>query len=299
VDRLELACRLGHDMMYVTSNPMPPGRASATPAPPPSSAPDEDADPVEIVRRRNAVRAAVAGRPPPDEGLAVFVALKEEMARRGVDLPILAPAYAHGVWTDVALMQTMLLDAAVAAEHFRLATAGSLARVECYLKLGIDLIGVGGDFAGNRPLISPELYRQFIVPEVRRVSRRAHAGGARTVNASDGNLWSVIEDFLFGCEVDGYLEIDQHAEMDLARLKAAYGGRVTFLGNLDCGNTLSFGTPEVVRRHVRACLDAGRGGGGHVLCASNAITASVPFANYCAVVETYREYFGLPALRLE
>ncbi|OGV78374.1 MAG: hypothetical protein A3K19_20120 [Lentisphaerae bacterium RIFOXYB12_FULL_65_16] len=297
VDRLDLACLLGHDMMYVTPNPMPPAPTPAKPSPPAAHGPEDD-DPVETVRRRNTARAASAGKRPADGIFAVYVALKEEMAKRGVDLPILAPAYAHGVWTDVALMQTMLLDEAVAAEHFQLATAGSLAMVERYLELGIDLMGVGGDFAGNRPLISPELYRQFIVPEVRRVSRRAHAAGARAVNASDGNLWSVIDDFLFGCEVDGYLEIDQHATMDLGRLKAAYGERVTFLGNLDCGNTLTFGTPDVVRQHVRACLDAGRGRGGHILCASNAITASVPLANYGAVVEAYREYFGLPALRL-
>ena len=296
-DRLDLACMLGHDLLYAWPNPPPPAPARDGPRREPEPAPNADAgDPVENVRRRNAARAAGAGQRPSDETFAVYVALKEEMARRALDLPILAPAYAHGVWTDVDLMQTMLLDEAVAAEHFRLATLGALAQVERYLELGIDQIGVGGDFAGNRPLISPELYRRFIVPEVRQVSRRIHAGGARAVNASDGNLWSVLDDFLCGCEVDGYLEIDQHAEMELAPLKAAYGGKITFYGNLDCGNTLTFGTPDEVRRHVQACLTAGLGNGGHILCASNAITASVPLANYVAVLAAYRDYFGLPRL---
>jgi uroporphyrinogen-III decarboxylase len=156
---------------------------------------------------------------------------------------------------------------------------------------------VGGDFAGNRPLISPDAYRTFIVPEVREVARRVHQAGLWAVNASDGNLWSVIGDFLFGCEVDGYLEIDLHAGMDLQRLKSAYGDRITFFGNLDCGNVLSFGTPEEVRRHVVECLEAGAGRGGHILCASNAITASVPRANYLALLAAYRSFFGLPALK--
>ena len=69
-------------------------------------------------------------------------------------------------------------------------------------------------------------------------------------------------EFLLTTEVDGYLEIDLHAGMDLRRLKQAYGRRVTFYGNLDCGNTLSFATPEGVRRHVIECLEAGLGGGG-------------------------------------
>ena len=291
IDRLDLACLLGHDMLYATPNPLPPGppeRRPATPEEPPE-------DPVERVRRRNE-RAAPSPLGPPDDSLLIYVCLREEMERRGMDLPILAPAYAHGVWTDVDLMQAMVLAPDVAHGHFALATRRSLAAAEKYIALGLDQIGVGGDFAGNRPLISPRAYREFIVPEVRTLSRRVHAAGLWAVNASDGNLWPVLDDFLLGCEVDGYLEIDLHAGMDLRRLKAAYGDRVALYGNLDCGNILSFGSPEDVRRHTLDCLEAGMGRGGHILCASNAITASVPLHNYLAVVGAYREMFGLPAI---
>lgn len=293
VDRLDLAALLGHDMLYATPNPMPPAAR-----PPKGRTTNEGApeDPVERVRLRNE-RAAAANPSPHDDSLRVYVELKEEMRRRGLDLPILAPAYAHGVWTDVDLMQTMVLAPEVAHEHFALATRRSLAAVEKYIALGLDQIGVGGDFAGNRPLISPDAYRTFIVPEVRKVARRVHAAGLWAVNASDGNLWPVIEDFLFGCEVDGYLEIDLHAGMDLRRLKTAYGGRITFYGNLDCGNVLSFGSPDGVRQHAIECLEAGMGRGGHILCASNAITASVPMENYLALLAAYRAFFSLPPLR--
>ncbi len=291
-DRVELAALLGHDMLYATPNPPPSsGVAPAHPPEPPTS------DPVERMRRRNA-RARDAAPASPGGSLAIYEHLLQEMARRGLDLPILAPAYVHGIWTDVDLMQTLLLAPEVAREHFGLATRGALAAIEAYLALGIDQIGVGGDFAGNKLLISPQAYREFIVPEVAACSRRIHAAGGWAVNASDGNLWPVIEDFLFGCEVDAYLEIDLHAGMDLHHLKASYGGRITFYGNLDPGNTLSFATPDEVRRHTLECLDAGLGRGGHILCASNAITASVPLRNYLAVQAAYRDRFGLPPLRL-
>lgn len=290
-DRLDLALFLGHDLLYATPNPPPP---AAPTAPAPQEPLPED--PVERMRMRN---AQAAQQPPPtDETLVVYLRLSELMAERDVDLPILAPAYAHGVWTDIDLMQTMLLAPEVAAEHFALATRRSLDRIERYLTMGIELVGVGGDFSGTRPLISPAAYRHFIVPQVRALSRRLHAAGAFAVNASDGDLWPVIEDFLCGCEVDGYLEIDRYAGMDLRRLKAAYGGKVCLFGNLDCGNALSFGTPESIRQDTLDCLEAGRGKGGHVLCASNAITASVPLPNYLAVVHAYREWCGLPALTL-
>ncbi len=288
VDRLDLAEALGHDMLYAVPNPMPP----ADPAPlaaSPEPAPD---DPVERVALRNE-HAAAASPHMPDDCLLVYRLLREEMDRRGMDLPILAPAYAHGIWTDADLMQTMALAPEVAHEHFRQATRRALAWVDRYVELGIEMMGVGGDFAGNRPLISPASYRTFIMPEVCEVSRRAHEAGRWAVNASDGNLWSVADDFLLGCEVDAYLEIDLHAGMDLRRLKSEYGGRVTLFGNLDCGNTLSFGTEAEVRAHVLECVEAGLGAGGHILCASNAITASVPLGNYLTVVNTYRERFGL------
>ncbi len=292
IDRLDLAMLLGHDMMYVTSNPPPVEDADES-----ASSPDSfSEDPVEIVRRRNEKTAA--SPPPSDDTLLIYSCLKEEMRRRELDLPILAPAYVHGVWTDVALMQTMILDPDVAHRHFAIATKRALACIEKYLALGIEQIGVGGDFAGNRLLISPEAYRKFIVPEVRRLSRRIHQAKAYAVNASDGNLWSVMDDFIVGCEVDGYLEIDMHAGMDLRKLKATYGDQITLYGNLDCGNTLSFGTPEQVREHTIQCLEAGMGDGGHILCASNAIAASVPLENYLAVVHAYRDMFAIPRLDL-
>jgi len=279
----------------VVPNPAPPrARPRAARA---VEAAEQSADPVERVRRRNEHAAQAA--PPPQESCLIYRALRAEMGRRAVDLPILAPAYAHGVWTDADLMQTMLLAPEVARRHFALATRNALVWIERYLAIGIDQIGIGGDFAGNRLLISQTAYRHFIVPHVRRLARRIHTAKRYAVNASDGNLWPVLDDFLFGCEVDGYLEIDQQAGMDLRALKSICRGRVALYGNLDCGNLLSFGSPATVRRQTLDCLEAGLGQGGHILCASNAITASVPLNNYLAMVNAYREYCGLTPFKAD
>ncbi len=293
IDSLDLAQCLGHDLVYVLPNPMPPVRGSGSGNGNRACVLD---DPVVAVRMRNA-RAREESLPSEDTML-VYGLLKEEMSDRGLDLPILAPAYAHGIWTDTDLMRTMLLAPEVAAEHFAIATERCFALIDAYAAFGVDQVGVGGDFAGNRPLVSPEFYRKFIMPEVRRTVAHAHSRGLRAVNASDGNLWSVIEDFLLGTGVDGYIEIDRFAGMDLARLKREYGDRVTFYGNMDCGNTLSFGSPEVIRAETVRCIEDGLGSGGHIFCASNAITASVSLENYLAMVNAYRDFFGLSRLVL-
>lgn len=286
IDRVELAQILGHDMLYITPNPLPFIENLEM------DLLQLGNDPVENLRTRNTFDAE--NLIISDDCLLVYFIAKEEMARREMDLPILAPAYLHGVWTDVDLMQTMALDPSVAQYHFELATRKAMNYIEKYLALGIEQIGIGGDFSGTRPLISPKHYRTYIVPELKKLSDRLHTAGAYAINASDGDLWSVIDDFLVGSGVDGYLEIDLHAGMDLSLLKTQYGKKITFYGNLDCGIELSFGTPEQVRQHTLDCLEAGWGSGGHILCASNAITSSVPPQNYLAVLNAYCEYFDLP-----
>ncbi len=299
-DRVEIARRLGHDMICLSPNPVPGAAYSYDPLSEIGAqfTVAAEGDPVQrLVERNRRVAETMLGELPRDSYL-VYDLVREEMRRHGMDLPILAPAYYHGIWTDADLMQVMVLEPEVAREHFRLATRRALAAIDDYTRLGIDCIGIGGDFAGVRLLISPESYRRFIVPEVAACARRVRAGGARSVNASDGNLWPVLDDFLDGCEVDAYLEIDMSAGMDLARLKAAWGGRITFFGNMDCGKILSFSTPEEIRAVTLSILDAGWGGGGHIFTASNAITASVPLANYLAMVNAYRERFALGPLSL-
>jgi len=292
LDRIDIAMSLGHDLLY--QSPIAPPRKPALSQ---ASKIRED-DPVGKVRERNA-RKKESPQTFDEDSLLIFSTLKDEMRKRDISLPILAPAYAHGIWTDIDLMQTMILEPQIAHEHFSLASESCERSIESYAKIGIEIVGIGGDFAGNSPLISPECYRKFIMPELRKLSSRIHATGAFAVNASDGNLWSMIEEFLNGTSVDGYLEIDSHAGMDLKRLKTAFGKSFCFLGNIDCGNILSFAKPETIRMTVLKCIEDGLGdGGGHIFTASNAITDSVPPENYLSMANAYREYFELKPLSL-
>jgi hypothetical protein len=299
-DRVDLAEKLGHDMLFVSPNPVPGASYSYDPLSELGAQfnVERDGDPVRRLQERNRrVSGTMLGDLPQDSFL-VYHFLREEMARRDTDLPILAPAYFHGIWTDSDLMQVMLIEPEVAKEHFHLATRRAMAVIADYSRIGVEMIGIGGDFAGTRLLISPQAYRDFIVPEVRACADRVRALGARSVNASDGDLWPVIDDFLSGCGVDAYLEIDMGAGMEISRLKAIYGRRITFLGNMDCGRILSFSSEQEIRTVTRAIVEDGRDGGGHIFTASNAITASVSPANYLAMVNAYRDCFELAPLTL-
>jgi hypothetical protein len=296
--RLAIAERLGHDLLCVSPNPVPGASYLYDPLSELGTqfAAETGGDPVARLQARNRRVAATMMGPVPQDSFLVYDLLREEMRRRDLDLPILAPAYFHGIWTDADLMQVMLIEPEAAREHFRLATRRACTLIGDYASRGIEMIGIGGDFAGTRLLISPQSYESFIVPEVRICAEAVRRAGAWSVNASDGDLWPVIEDFLVGCGVDAYLEIDMGAGMDLRRLRERFGGRITFIGNMDCGRILSFCTPHEVAEVTRGILDAAGEGGGHIFTASNAITASVPVENYFAMVNAYRERFGLTAV---
>jgi len=296
--RVELAELLGHDLIFASPNPVPGAPYMYDPLSELGARFEiRLGDPVRSILDRNRRVAETMMGALPRDSLLVFEFLREEMERRGLDLPILAPAYFHGIWTDSDLMQTMLLEPEVARGHFGLATRRSLAVIADYAGLGIEMMGIGGDFAGTRLLISPESYRSFIVPEVRACAEAVRRAGAWSVNASDGDLWPVIDDFLIGCGVDAYLEIDRGAGMELGRLRSLYGDRITFLGNMDCGRVLSFSPPEEIAAITHQILDEGGTGGGHIFTASNAITSSVPVANYLAMANAYRAHFSLPPVK--
>lgn len=299
-DRLTLAEKLGHDMLYVVPNPTPEilNQVPESDKKDNNKISQETTDPVERVIRRNELNKQMIGKFN-EEKFLVYYYLFEEMGKRGIDLPIKAPAYVHGIWTDVDLMETMILEPEAAHEHFKLATRNAIPDIKKYLEIGVRQIGIGGDFSGNRPLISPESYRNFIVPQLKILSEMIHQSGGWAINASDGNLWPVIDDFLISSGVDGYIEIDMRAGMDLKRLKSEYGHRITFYGNMDCGEVLSFAAPEEIRKHTIECVENGWGNGGHIFTASNAITGSVKLENYITMVNTYRDMFNLKPLEID
>lgn len=300
-NKIEIALKLGHDMLYICPNPLPDSIHSYDPLVGVDDyyVLDTISDPVDRLAVRNGKIAEEFERPLSDDCCMVYSFLYEEMDKHDLDLPIFAPAYFHGVWNDGDLMQSLILDPDEAHKHFSLATRRAKLIIDEYRKNSIKIIGIGGDFAGKVPLISPGAYREFIVPEVKKLAEYIRNSGGYSINATDGNIWSVIEDFLVGCGVDGYMEIDSGAGMDLGRLKKLFGDRTVLLGNMDCGNVLTFSTPEEIAEITHSILDEGYGNGGHVFTASNAITESIPLDNYFAMVNAYRDHFSLPPLRLD
>ena len=96
--------------------------------------------------------------------------------------------------------------------------------------------------------------------------------GLYVIKHTDGNLWPIIDEIV-DSGIDCLDPIDPQAGMDLGEVKAKYGHRVALKGNVDCAQTMTFGTPEDVSpRPKLRCARARRAGA----TSYRPATASIP-----------------------
>ena len=314
-DIVDLAKILGFDLVRLYPNELPPAqrpqrlgsdtwRIGSTiverlssgwirhrPVEPP---PPQDPNAAEEAVRRSVEADYVPPRYSDDQFL-VFRTARRIIDEEQLDLAIFTSAYTIGVATlPPFLLEWYVRDREALARYYeRQAWVGRDMGLR-FVEEGADIVGLGGDLACDHgPMISPADYREFIMPSIRLQSDALHEAGAFTSNASDGDLWPILDDFLLGAGVDGFEEIDIVAGMDMRRLKEAYGDGICFIGNMDIRHLLTSGTPEQAREATMRCLDDGRGNGGHILMSSNCIHESVQTDLFMAYVSAYREYCGL------
>jgi len=109
---------------------------------------------------------------------------------------------------------------------------------------------------------------------------------------SDGALQEVVEDII-GCGFDGLNPIEPPA-MDINAVKREYGRRISIIGNIDLGYTLTRGTPDEVREEVRQRIRDLAPGGGYAVSSSNSVPEYVPLANFNAMREATFEFGRYP-----
>ncbi len=190
------------------------------------------------------------------------------------------------------LMMGMAIDEPWARKMFRkhaedlVNTAGQIALT------GADILQTGSDVATQlAPLISPEMWRNWIFPLM-----RDSIAAARRINPdilvfyhSDGNVEPLIEGFIeAGVDI---LNPIQPECMDIFALKRKYGDRIAFHGGIGVQTVMPFGTPQEVRDTVRRTIEGMSANGGGYLCSTaHMIRPEVPWENVMAFVETVKEF---------
>jgi len=229
-----------------------------------------------------------------DEAIRNFQ-LDEEMARLWKKLGVLMYASAGTVpvgasWFPI-FLRAFFTAPNLLRRYLRQRTRRVIRLGRIAADMGAQLMFIGGDIAHNHgPMVSPRHYREFILPEMRAQTDALHKLGVFAFNSSDGNLWPIIEDYLLNSGVDGMMEIQTTAGMDLEKLKSLYGDVICFTGSVDCQFTLVHGTPRRVKEETIKVIRTLSPGGGHILSSSNSIHSGVKPENFFTMLQTARRY---------
>ena len=150
----------------------------------------------------------------------------------------------------------------------------------------IDAIGLSEDYGTQRSLImSPTHWRRFIRPHLARLIDQVHSGGKKFYLHSCGHVAPLAAD-LAEIGVD-MLQPLQPEAMDIFELKRNYGRDLCLMGGISTQRTLPLGSPEDVRREVRACLEKMAAGGGYVMAPAKPILPGVPVENAVALIDLF------------
>ncbi len=155
----------------------------------------------------------------------------------------------------------------------------------------IDIFFIGNDFgAQTGPMISPKLFRRFILPHLKRLVDLGHEYGKYVMLHCDGSIRALIPDMI-AIGLDGLQSVQPLCYgMDLAGLKADYGRHLTFMGGIDTQSLIE-GSAEDARRLTRRVLEIMMPGGGFIASPSHDyLLPETPVENVIIMYETIKEY---------
>jgi uroporphyrinogen decarboxylase len=157
----------------------------------------------------------------------------------------------------------------------------------------VDVIMIGDDLAGQGgPLFRPDFYRSVVKPRHKKLVQSIKGRtSAKIWYHTCGACHEYIPDLLHnGIDILNPVQVGV-AEMDPAGLKAEFGDRLVFWGGgIDSQHVLPFASPQEVRRHVRANVEAFKPGGGYVFNNVHNIQSGVSPENIVAMYDAAYEY---------
>lgn len=156
---------------------------------------------------------------------------------------------------------------------------------EMLAEAGSDILS-NGDSPAGPAVLSPAMYRKFAWPYEKRVAAAARKLGRPYILHICGDTGLILSD-MAATGADG-LELDYKTDVRLAR--EAFGGRTTFVGNIDPSGVLAMGTPAVVEKATRELLEVFGGEPRFILNAGCAIPAETPAANVAAMIAAARAF---------
>jgi len=155
---------------------------------------------------------------------------------------------------------------------------------------GYDGVIPCGDYGSSTGLLgNPTIFREHVLPWLKRHCDEAHRLGLKVLKHSCGRVWEVL-DYFVEAGYDAYEALQASAGMDIRLLKQQYGDKLTLWGNVTNEN-LILGTPQAVLDDARYAIGWGAPGGGYIYGVSHSLAVGVKPENLEAM-KWARDHWG-------
>jgi len=150
----------------------------------------------------------------------------------------------------------------------------------------IDMFFTADDVGSqNGPLISPQTYRDMIMPYHKRIHDVIHGFGTTTVYHTDGSVVDLLPDLIeAGVDFQEAVQVDA-AGMDPEVLKSRFGDVLGFHGGVSVQQVLPRCSVDEVRAEVAKLKRVFGAGGGYICAPTHAIQVGTPCENVIAMIE--------------
>lgn len=155
----------------------------------------------------------------------------------------------------------------------------------CLAALELGVFPFIGDPSAGMSLISPEVYREHVLPYHRKLVDAVHEKGGQIAFHICGYMDPIFEDII-DLGVDA-LSID--APSSLEKLFEVGRGKTTVIGNVDPILFME-GTPDQLQQEAKKCLDIAGGDAGYVIGPGCQIPLQASLDNIKAFTQACHEY---------
>ena len=153
-----------------------------------------------------------------------------------------------------------------------------------------DAVMFGDDWGQQHGLImGPDIWREFIMPELKRTYGFVKEHGKRVIIHSCGDVQELFDD-LIELGLDCFNPF-QPEVMDVHSMHDKYRGKLSFWGGLSTQKTLPYGSVEDVKAETEALLKMGLNGN-YIFAPAHAVEGDVPLENMLAFIEAVNSQKG-------
>jgi hypothetical protein len=169
----------------------------------------------------------------------------------------------------------LLLDSTKAHAILDRLTTASITWAVGQARRGVDAVLISSAFAGG-PLLSPDLYREFVLPYESRVVEATKREGVRVYTHTCGAIGDRL-DMMVATGTEGIDTLDPPplGSVELAEAKARIGDQVFLKGNMDSVELLGAKTADEVLAYATSRIVDGSTGGGYILSTACSVAPAV------------------------